>query len=244
MRDFVYPHAPRCGTIFLGCAVLLLSSCSEPNAKQKPTVSVLVEEPVIQTIRVKAKESAKTGITDHNDARTDWMFSIKPELDFAIKEEKKAEDGYHIWITLNGVRLKLSLPIKTYASDKAAKEVLDHERGHVEICKKIYENAREFGSRAANGQIGKTFEGFGADRKLALSNAIQVAAQEVTSPYRADTSQRADEVSSNYDLLCESEDRSGQVDKTVKEAFAATQKKSDGVQRSSGDSQPSDTKKK
>jgi len=220
----LFLHAAFGKRAFLaGLLALSLSACGE----KKNPVRIVVEPPSVQVVKVKATTTAaKKQVTDHEIARTDWMYSIQPELDIAIKDERKQQDGYHVWITLTGVKLKLALPIKTYVSEKAPNDVLNHEKGHVEICKRIYENSREYATKAANSAIGKTFEGFGTDRKLALSNALQIAAQEVTSPYRKDTSALADQVSSNYDLLCEKEDRTSTVEKTVAEAFASSSESS------------------
>ncbi len=202
------------------CAVafaVLVSSCAP-----KPSTEIVVEPPRIKT-KVSKSEIAPSpdkAAYDHESARTDWVFSIVPELSFSIKSEKMEKDGCHIWIELTGVKLQLALPIVTYVSDKAPKYVLDHEQGHVKICTKVYANCRYHALKAATAAIGKRFEGFGVDHKMALSNAIELAAQDIAAPYRANLAGLADQVSSTYDQLCENEDRRELVDRTVEDAFA------------------------
>ncbi len=98
------------------------------------------------------------------------------------------------------------------------------KKGHVKICKRIYQDCRQYALKAATQAIGKRFEGFGANRKLAMSNALELAAQEIASPYRANSAGLADDVSSQYDQLCEKEERKNLVDKTVDDSFAAALK--------------------
>ena len=202
--------------------VCLVSACQKPKGE----TSITVEPPSVKIAKIKnvVAKNASIDPAEHEIAQTDWIFSIKPELDFSIKKEKQEHDGYHIWIEITAVKLKLALPIKTSVSDKAPKYVLDHENGHVEICRRIYANAREHALKAIASVSGKQFEGFGADRKLALANALQIAGQEIAAPYRTSTAGLAERVSSNYDQLCEKEERRNQVEKTVEDAFTAAQK--------------------
>jgi hypothetical protein len=212
-------------SILLGAAFAAVFVCS---CTEKPKVSVSVAEPLVTVKKVSdaAAGNVNTPASDHEIAQTNWLFSIVPELDFSIKDEKKEKDGYHIWIEIIGARLELSLPITTNISDKAPLYVVEHEKGHVKICKRIYQDCRQYAMKAATQVIGKRFEGFGADRKLALSNALEMAAQEIASPYRVNSAGFADDVSSNFDQLCEKEDRKNLVDKTVDDAFAAVKKDS------------------
>lgn len=199
-------------------AVLAICAC---NKKTEP-VEITVDPPKVQINKKKIENyKADAPASDHEMAQTDWLFSIAPEVLFSVKDEKKQKDGFHIWIEVTGIQLKLGLPITTTISEEAPKYVVDHENGHVKICTRIYENARSIAEKAAQDVVGKTFEGFGADKKLALSNALQMVAQDVAAPYRVGTVGFADVVSSNYDQLCEKEDRKELVDKTIEDAFAA-----------------------
>lgn len=215
-------------SILCAAVVAVLAGSCAPKSK----LEVFLEPPRIKT-KVNKSDSAQKhdgAACDHESARTDWVFSIVPELDFSIEDEKKEKDGYHIWIELTGAKLKLALPIITYVSEKAPKYVLDHEQGHVKICKRVYANCREYAVKAATAAIGKRFEGFGANHKLALSNAIDMAAQEIAAPYRTNSAGLADRVSSHYDQLCEKEERRDLVDRTVEDAFIRVEAENKGAQ--------------
>ena len=221
---------PTCKRIFLlpALSAVILSSCAQP----KETVSVSVNEPEVKIERVKSDTKQKDfDPTMHEIAQTDWIFSIIPELSFSIKDKKEDKKGYHLNLEVTGVKLKLALPIKTTVYEKAPQYVLDHENGHVEICRRIYKNARTYALEAAKNAFGKTYEGFGRDRKLALSNALEMAAQDIAAPYRVNTAGVAERVSANYDRLCEKEDRQKLVGKTIDDAFAAAIKELDDEQK-------------
>lgn len=212
----------RCKTTALGLLAvsfgLLASSCGTP-AKSK--FSIDVAEPEVKIIRRKDVETNLTRQpTDHESAQTDWVFSLVPELDFSIKEEKKEANGFRIAIELTGVRLKLALPIKVMIDSKAPKSIEEHENGHVQICRRIYANCRNYAQDAVKNAIGKRFEGFGADRKMALSSALQQAAQEVAAPYRGKAVVLAEAVSSRYDQLCELKGYDGKIQRAIDDAFS------------------------
>ncbi|MBA3992459.1 MAG: hypothetical protein C0469_02960 [Cyanobacteria bacterium DS2.3.42] len=202
------------------------SSCTEKPKASMPKTSITVVPPSVTVHPLKNIPSKKhtASAYEHEVARTDWLFTINTELDFSIVKEEKQKDGYHLWIEITGVKLKLALPIATSISDKAPEYVVLHEQGHASICRRIYASSRQYALDAANSVIGKRVEGFGSDRKLALSNALQIAGQEVASPYKAKTAAVADKVSSIYDQLCQKEDRRNLVEKTIEEAFAAVEK--------------------
>ncbi|MCC7529480.1 MAG: hypothetical protein IT342_13230 [Candidatus Melainabacteria bacterium] len=203
--------------VFAASMAIATSACT------KEKVAITVEPPVVKVERLKNVVCKKQDPSppDHETARTDWLFSISPEVDFSIADEKKEQDGYHLWIEVTGVRLKVALPIATFISDQAPQYVVQHERGHERICRRVYANSRQYALAAANSVIGRRFEGFGKDRKTALSDALQIAGQEIVSPYKAKTAFVADKVSSRYDQLCQKEDRRKSVEKTIEDAFSS-----------------------
>ena len=208
-----------------------LCACTKPQIEtpaegSKKQAEITVLQPVVN-VRTRKDElkNSKAAPADHETARTDWAFKIDTELDYHIADEKNdlqdKQNGYHIWIDITGVRLKLALPITTQISHQAPKYVFEHENGHVKICRRIYADARKLATEAATKVFEKRFEGFGKDQKMALSNALQFAGQELAAYYRVKTAGEAEKVSSKYDQICLSEDRKEQVDKTIEDAFAA-----------------------
>jgi len=197
---------------------MLASSCGTAS-NTKVAVEVVPAKVSFKHSEIDGAKASKQA-SNHDVAQTDWLFSITPELDFSIKDEKKKDNQYCIGLEITAVRIKLALPIDVSIAKDAPAWVKEHENGHVEICRTVYKNARECATAAANGILNKRFEGVGADKKLALSNALQIAAQEVAAPYRGNVGSEADAVSSRYDQLCETAEYQGKVQKAIADAFA------------------------
>lgn len=201
---------------------IALIGCTKP-VQPKSVIEQL--EPEIKTIQRKDVETnLQRKPPDHESAQTDWIFSVVPELDFDIKVDKKESNGYRVGIELTGVRLKLALPIKIMIDEKAPQSIVEHENGHVQICKRVYSGGKAYAQSAVDAAVGKSFEGFGANRKQALSSALQQAAQEVAAPYRGKTAVLAEAVSSRYDQLCEKKEYDGHIQKAIEDAFAQVRK--------------------
>lgn len=227
-------------------SVLLAALCSctksQTEMPVKPDtassrIEITVKPPVVKLVKLEDVNAEKLNApaSNHETARTDWVFTISPELDFKIVDEKDdkkdKENGYHVWVEITSVRLGLALPITSYISDRAPKYVFAHEDGHVKICRRIYANARALANEAASKVFDKRFEGIGRDQKMALSNALQFAGQEMAAFYRNKTGGEAEKVSSKYDQLCLAEDRKDKVDKTIDDAFAAVNAENPPLQK-------------
>jgi hypothetical protein len=219
-----------------------ICSCAKPTAQvgaksAKPQAEISVQPPVVKVETISNVIAKKMNVAagDHETARTDCAFSIIPELGFSIVDEKNDKDdrenGYHVWVEITSCRLNLALPVTSYISADAPKYVREHENGHVKICCRIYADARSTATEAAKKAFEKRFEGIGKDRKLALSNALQFAGEEIGAYYRAKMAGEAEKVSSKYDQLCKSEDRREKVDETIEDAFASVQAENSTLQK-------------
>lgn len=242
-----FPCAPNLATVALALlATGSLCSCTNQesaipvktqpeNAKPRAEIVVRAPDVKVETLSDVEERKLRGAAGNHEAAHTDWNFRINPELSFTIVDEKNdgknKVNGYHVWLEIRAARLELGLPITTFISNKAPKYVIEHERGHVKICRRIYADAKPLAQEATSKIFGKRFEGMGNNQKQALSYALQFAGQELSAFYLARTAGVAEKVSSKYDQLCLSEDRREQVDKTIEDAFAAVRKESAALQK-------------
>ncbi len=228
--------------------LLLLIALTSCTKQEKNPISITVDPPRVKIEKKKVETQKKDfDAAEHEIAQTDWIYSIVPKLAFSIKEKKQEKTSYTLSLVVTGVEIKLGLPITTKIYESAPQYVIDHENGHVKICTRIYDNARAIAQKAAQEVVGKTYVGSGSDEKQALSSALQMAAQDIAAPYRVSTVAYADAVSSNYDQLCEKEDRRKLVEKTIDEAFDAVKKeeqKQNEAQNLQGTQASSDTSSK
>lgn len=138
------------------------------------------------------------------EAHTDWVFACESDLGFHI-ESKDVSPGYaKVDLKITQVNLKLSLPIVVWIEKDARPYVVSHEDGHVEICKRIYDNAEKAARLSADGVLGRTFMGQGDTLDQACKQALNLAVAELHESYHKQTLESANRISEAYDHLCDS----------------------------------------
>ncbi len=137
------------------------------------------------------------------EAHTDWVFACESDLGFHV-ESKDVSPGYaKVQLKIIRVNLKLSLPIVIWAEKDARPSVIDHENGHVQICKRVYDDAEKSARLAADEIIGKTFMGQGDNLNDACKQALDLAMEDLHERYQKETLEVANRVSEAYDHLCD-----------------------------------------
>lgn len=215
-----------CAFGFLTFGVVSQSACTttpevDKAAASEPVV-VRIIDPKVKTEYTKDINAEKEGIdpSDHETARTEWNFGIIPKLGFNILKQEKVDNKCKIELQITSVKLDLGLPIRLLISHKASAAVIAHENGHIDICKRIYARAKEYATDCAKNALGKKFQAENADPRVALSEALRTAGQEIASPYRGLTAGQAKKVSDRYDYLCQHQKKNLPVDKLVEMSFA------------------------
>ena len=97
--------------------------------------------------------------------------------------------------------MTIGLSIDTRLIQNADDKIKEHERGHAQICQRIYACAEPAAYDAAKASLGHLFAGEGRTEAEAVQNALNRAAKFVCSAYRTKTSAVADAVSAIYDHL-------------------------------------------
>lgn len=212
-------------SMIVSLSVALLSSCgTTPETRSAEPIKIQKAEPTVQWKRLNTAESLKESMDSANldAAATRWHFGIVPEFGFEIVEKGKKDNFQLVKVKITSVHLKISLPIKVLLSDKAEKVVEEHEKGHVEICKKYYEKAESEARRAAESVLGKTFEGMAPDEKAAMSQALITAGNEVGSSYNRLVAV-VNMVSEQYDKVMLKSQNKKPIKQAIEEAISAVQ---------------------
>lgn len=216
--------------LFLVLGIFAQSACTNTTAVKSniasDNIEVKVLEPKVITEYSKNVNAEKEGVdpSNHETARTEWNYGIVPELGFKILKEEKVGKEYKVDLKITSVDLNLGLPIRLLISDKAPPDVVAHENGHIEICKRIYINAKEYGIQCSKKALGKVFSAMNADKKVAISQALRTAGQEIASPYRGLTAGIAKQVSDQYDYICQHSKEKLPVEKLIEMSFSEIQK--------------------
>jgi len=129
---------------------------------------------------------------------TDWFFHCYPNVDYELESTKTAETTT-VTILIKKITLTISLPITIRIGKLAGKKTLDHENGHVQIVKQVYEKAEDVAREACEPVIGVRFEGRGTNREDAVADAIDKACRQVCQLYREKTVDVGNALSKNFD---------------------------------------------
>ena len=200
--------------------MLTLASCTGSSSPRKP----VLDKPPIDgksavTIVKKPVYIQQVPFIDYGNMQssrgvTDWTFHCYPNVDYEL-ENTKADEKITATILIKKITLTISLPITIRLGKLTGKKTQNHENGHVQIVKQIYEKAEDAAREACEPAIGVRFEGTGTSREDAVADAIDKACQKVCRLYREKTVDVANAVSKNFDDITSH----GRTEITVTEAI-------------------------
>lgn len=195
------PHS--IGFLSIRLSVCLFLAISLVGCTVPEQVSVFKEPMKARIIKQEGDARAKEGMdpTNHENARTDWKFSFRPEFEFDLIGNEKREKEYWAKIKVKTCKANIDLDVVSYVHEKVPRDVLDHEKGHVEICRRYYERAEDAAFAAAESVIGKEFEGCGHTEKVAITQALNQAGTASGLIYREKTVDQVNSVSYHYDSI-------------------------------------------
>lgn len=135
------------------------------------------------------------------DASSQWNFECASEMDYSFLEKQKSGDNWLVRLKIDGVRVRLALPVKVSLPYSASTRLNAHEEGHVDICKRVYEKADNHAREAIHDIMQRSYAGEGATVDEATQRAVGVAARELADIYRRQTADVVNDVSEIYDFL-------------------------------------------
>jgi len=156
------------------------------------------------------------------EANTHWDFGFVPQI--RVQRVKLIEQGgrFTSLVKVRKVELDLSLLVKIWLPESASSRVVEHEDGHVAICKHFYSNAEKQAFKAAEGVLGREFLGSGETENESMDKAVESASAALAAPFRNAVIIPASNASSIYDALTKHGQSDKPVDIAVKEALGQT----------------------
>lgn len=175
-------------SLFSMLLCLCLSGCAQP-------AKVVAHQPELEV-----QYPPKIYLANQREAGglTLWFYHCRPQ--FKV-DAQMADSGTQATITIRGVTMEIGLSIRELLPANPSKAVLEHEQGHIEICRRIYAQAPTIAREASQTMIGKQFSGGGHSQQEALTAARQAAAHDLCELYSAQTARRADALSAEYDRI-------------------------------------------
>ncbi len=145
------------------------------------------------------KDAGQT--TPCKDAKVEWSYTCATQMDYSLLEQQKTGNKWLARIKIDSVHARLWLPIKTILPENAITALKEHEIGHVEICKRVYEDSDKFARAAIEMVLKRTYSGEGDTLDEAISNAVKMAGADINNEYQPHTQAVAQDVSEIYDFL-------------------------------------------
>jgi hypothetical protein len=145
-----------------------------------------------------------------NAALTRWFFHCAPDI-------QHQSNGSNC-IKVTGVNMRIGLTIEQMIPPNARRDLISHEDGHVDICKKVYSTAEKHARAASTSMIGKTFSG------KSTEDAKIKAAREICAQYTSRTATACDTASALYDKLTQDAKHPMKREPALKRALEAAAK--------------------
>lgn len=149
---------------------------------------------------------------------TEWFYHCRPRFEHHVETSKRNDETFAAVVRIEKVAMVLDLTVKTRCGPKEITR--RHERGHVEICRRIYESlAEKAARRSCQSAIGRQFAGSGRSEKEAIGAAQAAAARFICRQYTRDTASLAEQVAKAYDDITEHGRNKVDPDRAIEQAF-------------------------
>lgn len=176
----------------------LLASCSSKKPVELKKIPLAVKRVEFDP---KGDLSA-IPLNENEGAVTVWSFGCKTDFDFDIVEKTfLTKNDYMVTIKIKNCRVELTAPVTVYLPKDADRQLIEHEDGHVEICRRIYATADRQALIAASQAIGRTYQASGTSLDDACQKAIEDASLSISQTYHDRASMSVNRVSEAYDIL-------------------------------------------
>jgi len=176
---------------------MLLISCTGSDVqitKQPLAIKKQFFDPV--------KDKGKVPLEAGEEALTVWSFGCKSEFKFDVIEKiPLGKNDYMVTIKIKSVHMTLSAPLTVFLPNGAPPETVQHEDGHVEICKRIYRDIDSECLDAGKSLIGKEYQDSGSTVQAACQRCVERASADIYERYHGKTSFPVNNVSAIFDDL-------------------------------------------
>lgn len=191
-------------------APLLMTACYNTSASHSVTVTCAPLS--VHTSYFKDSSSRdfrsldESVIKDPNyDAFTIWFYHCFADFQTEDEHIDDTVGASTVRVKIKSVQVRLSCPVTIWLAQDSTALVREHEKGHVYICRKVYDRAPAVVKEAASAVVGKSYNGMGRTVAEARRMAIAQAEGDIALVFREKVVDLADEISTSYDKLCSEE---------------------------------------
>ncbi len=157
------------------------------------------------------------------NTNTCWDFTFEPHVAAVRTKTIKEANWYTVMVKVKHVAVNLALPFDMWLPEKASDDVVEHEDGHVRICKHFYREAAHQARKCALHVLDRQFSGEAKDEETAIKLATDAAAAEVAACYKEKVVAPANRASEAYDRLMADKANQISVSDAIEKAIGETQ---------------------
>lgn len=190
-------------------SIAFLSACTIADTGSGRPVSVIVAPLAVHTSYFKDKQSNDFRSLDQSvekdpnfDAFTIWFYHCFADFQTEDEQVDDTAGASSVRLKIKSLQVRLSCPVTIWMPHDASALVRAHENGHVYICRKIYDIAPAVVKAAADGVVGRSFNGMGSNIGEARRMAVAQAEGEIAQAFRDKVVGRAEQMSISYDRIC------------------------------------------
>lgn len=209
MHSMCHQPEPKLrAVIFALSSLLLLGGCSELP------IQVAKGEPQVKII----ENAEPSDLPSAECRKTSWKFKCSPDIRFKTVRRERTSAGESVVIRIHNIRVVLGLNVESQIPKDSPAEIIDHEKGHVELCLDNYKKAQEVADRAAQPWVGKTLQGEGSSFRDAVKKILSDVRADIEKQYLVGTADAVTETASIYDRLTKENPKSDNVMRAVSDA--------------------------
>jgi hypothetical protein len=186
---------------FLGVAAVAATLRRSGARAQESSVEVRSEQPVVTRTEFDPRNPPRNmpKLTPPESGVCDATFELDVGVRYTL--ESVGSDGLLLWIDGLSITTRLTINIFTIAGAPA--KLRAHEEGHRRINEHFYRDAASAVQTAAEPLVGRSFEGFGADPRVAEQRAMRRVQAALEAVYTDRTRMRSTVANQRYDELTE-----------------------------------------
>jgi hypothetical protein len=155
----------------------------------------------VDPISLERKTTSARAYGMENGGLTEWFFHCSPLSDVEKVSGKTIHNTHFVTVRVRKVHFRTSLEVRVTLPPNPPAALVDHEEGHVRLCKSVYSESSQAALDCAKDVIKRDFSGQGNSEDRAYQSALDASRMWFCEKYTAATDRRLQKLSDRYDEI-------------------------------------------
>lgn len=171
----------------------------------------------VDPISLERKTSSAPAYGMEQGGLTEWFFHCLPSFDTEKVSDQTVHNVHIVTLRVRKVHFRTSLEVTVTLPPNPPALLVEHEEGHVKLCKSVYAESSQAALTCAKDVIKRDFTGHGESENIANQKALDASRMWFCEKYTAATDRHLQNLSNRYDEITQH----GRGAKSSKEAVEA-----------------------